>query len=73
MKQNVPAVLNSIQHLCIGPIAPHITNFALMLIEQGYVDFTLKMKIRLVVAFSTWMENQKITIPNLEKKTFMIS
>ena len=73
MKQNVPTVLKSIKHLRIGPIGPHITNFALTLIEQGYVDFTLKLKIRLVVDFSKWMENQSLTIYNLEKKTLMIS
>ncbi len=73
MEQNVPTVLNSIKHLRIGPIGPHIINFALTLIEQGYEDFTLKLKIRLVVDFSKWMENQRITIYNFEKKTLMIS
>ena len=73
MKQNVSTVLNSIKHLRNGPIGPHITNFALTLIEQGYVNFTLKLKIVLVVDFSKWMEIQRITIYNLEKKTLMIS
>lgn len=68
MKQNVPTVLNSIQHLQVGPLGPHIINFASLLIEQGYADFSMKLKIRLVVDFSKWMENQKITIDNLEEK-----
>ena len=68
MKQNVPTVLNSIQHLQVGPLGPHIINFASLLIEEGYADFSIKLKIRLVVDFSKWMENQKVTIANLEEK-----
>jgi len=49
-----------------GPLGSHIDSFAQILIVQGYKTSTAKHKIRIVADLSWWLDQQRLTVTDLE-------
>ena len=54
-----------VQRLQAGPLRAHIDTFAQQLFDEGYALWTVKYSVRLLADFTTWMQQQELTITDL--------
>src|ERR1035438_9064864 len=63
--QSDPATLD--RYRC-GPLGLHLDSFANWLLEQGYPRQTSMQKLRLFAFLSRWLEQDKISIQQLDEQ-----
>jgi site-specific recombinase XerD len=56
-----------VQRLQGGPLSAHIDAFAQQLFDEGYALWTVKYSVRLLADFTTWMQQQELTITDLSE------
>jgi len=50
-----------LQHLQVGPIGPHLPNFAALVTRKGYCSVAGWLKVRLVARLSRWLEQPELS------------
>jgi len=58
-----------LKRLHFGPLGNHIDSFAQILSVQGYKMSTAKHKIRIVADLSWWLDQQRLTVTDLDEIT----
>jgi hypothetical protein len=56
-----------LQRLQVGPIGPHLPNFAALVAGQGYCSVTGWLKVRLVARFSRWLEQHRVPLNDVNE------
>ena len=56
-----------LQRLQIGPVGPHLPNFATLVSQQGYCNVTGWLKVRLVAKLSRWLEQRRVPLSGLDE------
>ncbi len=59
-----------LKRLHFGPLGSHIDSFSQILIVQGYKTSTAKQKIRIVSDLSCWLDQQGLSVKDLDETTF---
>jgi len=57
-----------VQRLQAGPLSAHIDTFAQQLFDEGYALWTVRYSVRLLADFTTWMQQQGLTITDLAER-----
>ncbi|MDQ3651551.1 MAG: site-specific integrase [Acidobacteriota bacterium] len=57
--------LQTLLHICEGPLGCYLHLFAQQLTEQGYARYSVHLKLRLVAHFSHWLAQQGVTLHDL--------
>ncbi len=58
-----------LKRLHLGPLGSHIDSFAQILIVQDYKTSTAKQKIRIVADLSCWLDQQELSVKDLDETT----
>ncbi len=61
-----PEVLKRLHY---GPLGSHIDGFAQIFVAQGYKKSTAKQKIKIVADLSRWLDQQGLSVKNLDEIT----
>ena len=56
------------QQLYPGPLGAHVDTFAQQMLGQGYASSTAKYAMRVLAAFSTWLQRQGLTVTDLNEQ-----
>lgn len=56
------------RHLHVGPLSPYIDTFAQLLLEQGYANWTIIDKLRVLAKFSQWLECRQLDVGALDEQ-----
>jgi hypothetical protein len=59
----------ALKRLHFGPLGSHIDSFAEILMVQGYKSSTAKQKIRIVADLSRWLDQQGLSVKDLDETT----
>ena len=57
-----------LQQLYTGPLGAHVDTFAQQMLDQGYASSTAKYAMRVLAAFSTWLQRQDLTATDLNEQ-----
>ena len=57
-----------LQQLYTGPLGAHVDTFAQQMLGQGYASSTAKYAMRVLAAFSTWLQGQDLTATDLNEQ-----
>ena len=57
-----------LQQLYTGPLGAHVDTFAQQMLGQGYASSTAKYAMRVLAAFSTWLQRQDLTVTDLNEQ-----
>ncbi len=57
-----------LQQLYTGPLGAHVDTFAQQMLDQGYASATAKYAMRVLAAFSTWLQRQDLTATDLNEQ-----
>lgn len=57
-----------LQQLYTGPLGAHVDTFAQQMLGQGYASSTAKYAMRVLAAFSTWLQRQDLTATDLNEQ-----
>jgi site-specific recombinase XerD len=58
-----------LKRLHLGPLGTHMDSFAQTLMVQGYKRNTAKQKIRIVADLSRWLDQQRLSVKDLDEIT----
>ncbi len=58
-----------LKRLHLGPLGTHMDSFAQTLMMQGYKRNTAKQKIRIVADLSRWLDQQRLSVKDLDEIT----
>ena len=56
-----------LQRLQVGPIGPHLPNFAALVTKKGYCSVAGWLKVRLVARLSRWLEQHRVPLSGLNE------
>jgi site-specific recombinase XerD len=56
--------------LYAGPLGSYVNSFTSLLLEKGYTNYSIKVKIRLVAKFSRWLNQQNLGFDDLKLELF---
>ena len=57
--------------LYAGPLGSYVNSFTSLLLEKGYTNYSIKVKIRLVAKFSRWLNQQNLGFDDLKLELFV--
>jgi site-specific recombinase XerD len=57
-----------LQQLYTGPLGAHVDTFAQQMLDQGYASSTAQYAMRVLAAFSTWLQRQDLTATDLNEQ-----